>query len=126
MPESDDHSILMVLKNNTEITLKEIEKLNTRLEKNTDEIHKRIDKVELDVSNKCKDFCNDTDEKFYKVDDRLKCVEFVKKSYEKEKVPERLDKLENSSSYYQGAIKILGLIWAALLIIVGYIISVVK
>ena len=56
MPNSDDHSILMVTKNNTELLLTQIEKLNTRLEKNTDEIHKRIDKVEIEVNTKCKDF----------------------------------------------------------------------
>ena len=126
MQDSDDHSILMVTKNNTEILLVQIEKLNNRLEKNTDEIHSRIDKVEKDVNNKCKDFCNETDEKFYRFDDRLKCVEFVKKSYEKEKVPERLDNLENSTSYYQGAIKILSALFGFVCLVVGWIISVVK
>jgi len=126
MPNSDDHSILMVTKNNTELLLTQIEKLNTRLEKNTDEIHNRIDKVETEVNTKYKDFCNDTDEKFYRIDDRLKCVEFVKKSYEKEKVPERLDTLENSTSYYQGAIKILSALFGFVCLVIGWIISVVK
>jgi len=103
MPD-DDHSVLMVLKNNSEITLKEIEKLNSRLEKNTDEIHSRINKM----------------------DDRLKCVEFIKKSYESENVPERLDNLENSTSYYQGAIKILSALFGFVCLVIGWIISVVK
>lgn len=126
MPTTDDHSILMVTKNNTDILIKQFDKLTAQLEKNTDEIHKRIDRVETDVDIKCKEFCNDVDNKFYKVDDRLRCVEFTKKSYENEKVPDRLDALENSTSYYRGATKILSALFGFICLVIGWIISVVK